>query len=60
MGGWGPMFGTFPNTYYFMLALIKIVDILGLLVMYLDRNYTLFKIMLYIPYFIHIDFDDLC
>ena len=43
-----------------MLAWIKIVDILGLLVMYLDRNYTLFKIMLYIPYFIHIDFDDLC
>ena len=44
-----------------MLAWIKIVDILGLLVIvYLDRNYTLFKIMLYIPYFIHIDFDDLC
>ena len=43
-----------------MLAWIKIVDILGLLVMYLDRNYTLFKIMLYIPYNIHIDFDDLC
>ena len=39
-----------------MLAWIEIVDILGLK----NRNYTLFKIMLYIPYFIHIDFDDLC